>query len=72
MITMSLAGGLLGMFASLALGLVTFSVVSASWQALVFQLEPTLAGSFGALLLAVSVGAIGGSCPPHAQRGPRC
>lgn len=62
-ILLALFGGSVGALASLGLGLVTFSVVSASWQEVVFQLQPTMGGLLGSLGLALVVGTLGGSLP---------
>ena len=62
-ILLALLGGGLGAVASLGLSLVTFSVVSAGWQEIVFQLQPTVAGTLTSLGLALTVGTLGGILP---------
>lgn len=61
---LGLLGGVLGTGASLAMGLVRFSMVNfQSWSELVFRFEPTPGTLLGALLFAGTMGFCGGLLP---------
>ncbi len=63
-VALSLLGGLLGAAASMAMGMVRFSMVNfQTWSELVFSFEPTLATVVGSLLFAAVMGLVGGLFP---------
>jgi putative ABC transport system permease protein len=63
-ILIALLGGALGAAASLAMGLVSFSMVNfASWSEIVFSFEPTPGIIIGALVFATAMGVLGGLFP---------
>jgi putative ABC transport system permease protein len=63
-IMIALLGGALGAAASLAMGLVSFSMVNfASWSEIVFSFEPTPGIIIGALIFATAMGVLGGFFP---------
>ncbi len=63
-IFLSLLGGLLGAGASLAMGLVKFSMVNfASWSEIVFSFEPNAGTIIGAMIFATVMGLFGGVFP---------
>lgn len=61
---LALIGGIIGATASLAMGLVRFSMVNmASWSEMVFTFEPTVSTLTTALIFAGSMGLVGGLAP---------
>jgi putative ABC transport system permease protein len=63
-ILLALIGGAIGAAASLAMGLVSFSMVNfASWSEIVFRFEPTGGIIIGALVFATFMGLLGGFFP---------
>ncbi len=63
-ILLSLAGGVIGAAASMAMGLVSFSMVNfSSWSEIVFRFEPTPGIIVGALIFATVMGVVGGFFP---------
>jgi putative ABC transport system permease protein len=61
---LALIGGIVGATASLAMGLVRFSMVNmASWSEMVFTFEPTVGTLTTALIFAGSMGLVGGLAP---------
>lgn len=63
-ILLALLGGLLGAAASMAMGLVRFSMVNfASWSEIVFSFEPTPGIVIGGMIFATVMGLLGGLFP---------
>ncbi len=63
-IVLALIGGVIGAAASIAMGLVRFSMVNfASWSEIVFKFEPTGGIIVGALIFATVMGLVGGLLP---------
>lgn len=63
-VLLSLLGGVLGATASLAMGLVSFSMVNfASWSEIVFQFKPEPGILVGAFVFATVMGLLGGFFP---------
>jgi putative ABC transport system permease protein len=63
-LALALLGGLVGVAASMAMGLVTFSMVNfQSWSEMVFRFEPTTDSVVGALIFAGVMGFVGGLAP---------
>jgi putative ABC transport system permease protein len=63
-ILIAIIGGAIGAAASLAMGLVSFSMVNfASWSEIVFHFEPTPGIIVGALVFATAMGLLGGFFP---------
>jgi len=63
-IVLALIGGVIGAAASVAMGLVRFSMVNfASWSEIVFKFEPTGGIIVGALIFATAMGLLGGLLP---------
>jgi putative ABC transport system permease protein len=63
-ILIALLGGAIGAAASLAMGLVSFSMVNfASWSEIVFSFEPTPAIIISSLIFATAMGLLGGFFP---------
>jgi putative ABC transport system permease protein len=61
---LALIGGTIGVLASMAMGLVSFSMVNfASWSEIVFKFEPTPAILVKALVFAAVMGLLGGFLP---------
>jgi putative ABC transport system permease protein len=69
-IFLSLVGGAIGAFASLGMGLVSFSMVNfASWSEIVFRFEPTPQIIVSSMIFAAAMGILGGFSP--ARRAAR-
>ena len=63
-VSLALVGGFVGALASMAMGLVKFSMMNfASWSEIVFRFEPTPQVIFTALLFAGAMGLFGGFFP---------
>jgi len=63
-VTLALLGGVLGAAASMAMGMVRFSMVNfQTWSELVFSFEPTSATVVGSLVFAGAMGLFGGLFP---------
>lgn len=63
-VLLALVGGVIGAAGSLAMGLVTFSMLNfKNWSEIVFRFEPTPEIVGGSLLVAVLMGLIGGIAP---------
>jgi putative ABC transport system permease protein len=63
-ILLALLGGLIGAAASMAMGLVKFSMVNfASWSEIVFSFEPTPGIIIGGMIFATVMGLLGGFFP---------
>src|SRR4029077_14463193 len=63
-ILLALVGGAIGAAASMAMGLVTFSMVNfATWSEMVFSFDPTPRTIGTALVFAIGMGLLGGFFP---------
>ncbi len=71
-VLLTLLGGLMGVLASLGMGLVEFSIVNfASWSEIVFRFEPTPSILMGSFFMAGALGILGGFLPAiRAARTP--
>lgn len=69
-VLLALGGGLVGALASLALGMVKFSILNfASWSEMVFSFEPTAPIVGGAMLFAACMGLLGSVLPAWRAAG---
>jgi putative ABC transport system permease protein len=63
-LTLALLGGVIGAACSLAMGMVSFSMMNfQSFSEIVFRFEPTVEAIVGALIFAGVMGFIGGLAP---------